>query len=724
MLGKPRTIGDRRPPGASHLQWESMFRLCWVWVALAAVPAAPRSDWLVHPPATHAAIEPSSDGRDVSLANGLIRRAWRLKPDCATAAFDNLTTGASIIRGVKPEAILTLDGAETPVGGLLGQPEYAYLLPQWLDTMTADPKALHCSGWERAPVEPRFAWKRVRYAAATRWPPAGAGLVFHYGSPAGLLVDVHYEMYDGIPVLAKWVTVRNQGARAVRLNRFVSELLAVVEEESNVEATPSAPRLLYAETDYAFGGASRGTVWSPDPQYTSQVNYRLTSPLLLESRPPMGPDVAIPAGGTFETFRTFLLALDSTDRERASLARRRMYRVIAPWTTENPILMHARRSDPDAVKLAIDQSAAAGFEMVILSFGSGFNAENGDPAYLAQLRSLAEYARSKHVELGGYSLLASRKVSEDDDAINPKTGKPGGAIFENSPCLGSRWAADYFHKLRALFTATGFAVLEHDGSYPGDVCASTRHPGHEGLEDSQWRQFEIIRDFYRWCRTQGIYLNVPDWYFLNGSTKAAMGYRETDWSLPRERQFLLGRQNIFDGTWDKLPSMGWMFVPLVQYHGGGDAATLEPLKDHLDAYEQHLAQNFASGVQACYRGPRLYDSPETEAVVRRWVDFYKVHRAILDSDVIHLRRPDGRDWDGLLHVNPQLTEKGMTVLFNPLERAIERRISLPLYYTGLTAAATVRIDDGAPARYVVDRDYRIEVSVRIPARGWTRIEIR
>ena len=55
-----------------------------------------------------------------------------------------------------------------------------------------------------------------------------------------------------------------------------------------------------------------------------------------------------------------------------------------------------------------------------------------------------------------------------------------------------------------------------------------------------------------------------------------------------------------------------MFVPLVQYHGGGADATLEPLSEHLDSYGAHLAQNFASGVQACYRGPRLYDTDETE----------------------------------------------------------------------------------------------------------------
>jgi hypothetical protein len=62
-------------------------------------------------------------------------------------------------------------------------------------------------------------------------------------------------------------------------------------------------------------------------------------------------------------------------------------------------------------------------------------------------------------------------------------------------------------------------------------------------------------------------------------------------------------------------------VPLVEYHGGGEAATLEPLSEHLDAYEGHLAQNLGAGVQACYRGPRLYDTEETKAVVKRWVDF-------------------------------------------------------------------------------------------------------
>ncbi len=58
--------------------------------------------------------------------------------------------------------------------------------------------------------------------------------------------------------------------------------------------------------------------------------------------------------------------------------------------------------------------------------------------------------------------------------------------------------------------------------------------------------------------------------------------------------------------------------------------------------------------------------------MRKWVAFYKAHRAILDSDVLHLRRPDGRDWDGLLHVNPDLPTRGLAVIHNPLDADIER----------------------------------------------------
>jgi hypothetical protein len=165
--------------------------------------------------------------------------------------------------------------------------------------------------------------------------------------------------------------------------------------------------------------------------------------------------------------------------------------------------------------------------------------------------------------------------------------------------------------------------------------------------------------------------------------------------------------------------MGWMFVPLVEYQGGGAAATLEPLSEHLDAYEAFLAQNFGSGVQACYRGMRLYDTGEAKTVVKKWVDFYKKYREILDSDIIHLRRPDGAEIDGILHVNPKTKPRGLAVFYNPADRIIEQTLELPLYYTGLTEVALVREQGGLALSYPLDRDYEISLPVRIVAHSLT-----
>jgi hypothetical protein len=682
------------------------------------------------------------------MTNGLIRRTWRLRPNAATVGFDNLMTSASILRAVKPEAYVKLDWrAEMPVGGLVGQPEGRYLIPEWLEQMTADPKAFRCTGFSVGKTKERFPWKRTPFSGDQPWPPPGASLTLRFepgdSGPSGITVFVNYEMFDGIPLLSKWLTIQNQSGRRVRLNRFVNEVLAPVEYGSSVDEGGEHSPNIYIESDYEFGGkefALNHTVdefggkewgnfnhtvhWDADPDYTARVDYKLQNPSLLHVHPPGGPEVDILPGETFESYRTYELVYDSTERERMGLALRRMYRTISPWVTENPIYMHVTSTKPTAIRSAVDQAAEVGFEMVIISFGSDFDPTNLNADYVQEMKELVDYARGKGIILGGYSLLASRDEGPENDVIDPKTGTTKGAIFGQSPCLGSPWGIDYFRKLSTFFEKTGMGVLEHDGSYPGDVCASTRHPGHRDLLDSQWTQWTKIVQFYRWCRTRGVYLNVPDWYFLNGSSKTDGGYWETDPSLPRAEQVIITRQNIFDWTWQKTPSMGFMYVPLVQYHGGGSAATIEPLHENLDVYAQILTQLLGSGVQACYRGYRLYDTEETKAVVKKWVGFYKAHRGILESDIIHVRRADGRDIDAILHVNPQLKEKGLAIVYNPLNVEVTRTLTLPLCYTGLVENALIREQDGEPRKYVLNHRFEANVTLTIPAQGntWLIIE--
>jgi hypothetical protein len=397
-----------------------------------------------------------------------------------------------------------------------------------------------------------------------------------------------------------------------------------------------------------------------------------------------------------------------------------MYRALAPWSTENPLMMHVRSAAPDRVRAAIDQCAAVGFEMVILTFGSGFDIEDGGQENLDRWRELAGYAHERGVQLGGYSLLSSRKIQpETDNCINRETGRPGGQVFGHAPALASAWGQEYFRKLYRFYEYTGFDLLEHDGSYPGDPDAMARPPLQKGYEDSRWVQYGIITDFYKWCRARGVYLNVPDWYFLNGSSKTGMGYRETNWSLPRRQQVIHTRQNLFDGTREKNASMGWMFVPLTQYHGGGAAATIEPLSEHLDHYRRMLESNLGYGAQACWRGPRLYDAAATQQLVRENVQWYLQHRAILESDVIHSssRRPDGRDLDWVLHANPRAEPPGMLVVYNPTEEARRRALPLDLYYTGLREVAAVAGGGRPSADVRLDERGRGSLEVEVPAGG-------
>jgi len=189
------------------------------------------------------------------------------------------------------------------------------LLPDWLGDLKAEVTAFKFTGYEIGATRERFPWKKRR-----EWPPPGKDLVLHFHSHppmlsalkqinksleflSGVAVDVHYEIYNGIPLICKWITVKNNSSRAFTLQSFTSEIIAVVEAESQVDdpATWRFPRLAI-ETDYAFGGGmsvgttSKSVCWLPDPNYTSQVNYNRIMPCLLECRPQYGPDQVIHPG--------------------------------------------------------------------------------------------------------------------------------------------------------------------------------------------------------------------------------------------------------------------------------------------------------------------------------------------------------------------------------------------------------------------------------------------
>ena len=717
--------------GVAEADWDKMNE------KLKALPTADYSttakcngDWLINAEPYKANVWAGEDGKSIVISNGLVARTFLIKPNLATISMINQMTSEEMLRAVSSEGEVIINGVRWYLGGLDGQPERGYLKPEWIDQMTTRMNSFIVEDFEISDSIQTLKWARSRWALNKNL-PTGKSLVFTLrgvDEMKDIKVKLYYDIYDHIPVIRKHMQIFNNGDTPVNLDSFKLEYLAFAEPESPVEEKDPNEYLLpniHIESDYHVGPGftERETNcvahWVADPKYTSQTNYVLRTPCILDVSIEVGPDIEISKEEPFASYKVYEMPMDSYDRERMGLFKRRMQFTVAPWSSENPIFMHLTSTNPEVVKRAVDQCVECGYEMVILSFGSGLNAEDISEKNIARFKELVEYANSKGIELGCYSLLASRKISDEVDIINPKTGKRGGMTFGGSPCLCSDWGYDYFHKVKTFIEKTGMACLEHDGSYPGDVCASTTHTHHKGLNDSQWRQFHKITEFYNWMCEKGIYINAPDYYIMNGSTKVAIGYREVNWSLPRERQIIHTRQLNYRCTWERLPSSVWSFVPLVQYHGGGAAATLEPLNEHLFEYRTLMFQNYGAGVQACYRGPRLYDTEETKQVVIDVVSWYKKYRDILNSDIIHLRQPDARDWDGIMHVNPNTKEKALAMFFNPTDKEIVRTIDVPLYYTGLDKKARIREQEGRMKSYKLNRDYSVTLEVTIPANGYT-----
>ena len=695
------------------------------WGAVAAPDV--QTDWLVDPSSFTAVVHQTGDR--LVMENGLVSRTLLLAPGVTTWSFRNLSTDEEYVRAPSPEATLTLDGKIVLVGGVGGMPVLGFTRQE--DVARYRPEGpYHFTGWRETPLGARLAWKRRPEWSARdlAWPPKGREVVLSFAAAADRalpVVDVHYEIYDGAPLVAKWVSCSNTTDRTLRLETYTSEILRLAEAHATHDVDwQESPTDLFAVSEFLYGDASSkprdmGLARIDDPTYTTQTDYRNDRLNRLVATPRLPAAATLPPGGVWASHRTWEIAFDSSERERRGLTIRRFWRLVAPWTDENPLIFHLTASADDKVREGIRQCRETGFETLLMSFGSGFNLESREPAYHERYARLSAEAKAAGLAFGGYSLTASRSAGIPSD--NVQGGEPR---FGCCPCLAARWGQDYLAAIKDFMRVADFGIFENDGPYPGDTCAATNHPGHAGYDDSFIAQWRAQADLYRFCRANGIYVNQPDNYYLVGGSKNGMGYKEVNWSLPRERQILVERQNIYDGTWTKTSSMSWMFVPLAQYHGGGGAATVEPLKDHLAHYDHRFADLLGAGVQACWRGPRLFDTPETLALVRRWTAFYKRYRRVLTGDFIHLRRPDGRDWDGWIMCDAAAPDevRAIASVFNPTAEPLTRTLVLPLHYAGLKGRARVRCGDaGTWQELPLDARDRGRLAVTIPAEGYLHI---
>ena len=718
-----------------------LFLLCGFASALdlpSAVVDGSVPDWLINDVTTPVTLDLDKASGLLTLRNGLIERVFTTAPDIVTIDFYSRSSLSSLFRAVSPEAQIILDTTAYDVGSIVQTSEFAFA-NRTAFTFTRNPTAFASNGVYHisAPVA-QYNWTAGSRGGPLylHWPPNGLHVAFDYIAPASapphhrlVNVSVHYEMYEGIPALAKWVTIQPVNTAdavntSVTVNGITVETLRLNRPFSPVvfSSYPTAPPTinsdilsrLYVTTSEAHGAQ---VLWDNDDHiHDTPGAAEPTLNVTTVAAPGFVVDLSSANTAAFVSLKTFELVTDSVEMERHGLSVRALTRLTAPATTENPIFMHLTDASSAGIRSAVDQAVDVGFEMIILSFGTSFDIENNGSAYLAQMKSDIAYANEHGIEVGGYDLISlTRDVGPEWDEIDPATGKADG-----NACFASGW---YDHLSELVFNfvqVTGLSAIETDGPYAGTPCASTTHSHHIGVSDSIYQQTKFQSAFYTRLRAVNVYIHQPDNYFYAGGSKTAMGYNENQYSLPRWTDLSVSRAGYYVDTYTKLVTQGWMFVPLVDYHGGGDAAAFEPLSQHLVEYEWALAQYLGAGIAACYRGNRLYDTNVTRALVTKWVDFYKRHRPILISDIVHLKAPDLQDIDYFIHQNYRHDERALMMIFNPTPRNVTNRmIHVPLYYTGLNDTVWIQQEEDAASGsvYTLDRLYHVTINVTIPAQS-------
>ena len=721
-------------------------------VASCAAAAAAQliPDWLIAPPSSWPAptFAANADG-SWTLSNGLVSRTFIFSPGFGTVDFSSAARGASLLRAINNEGTIGLDGTVYSLGGIIqtGTYYHAYLNRSDLG-IEADPSGWNATSWSlSAPTAP-FPWTPGTRGSPSdvAWPPAGLTLNVVLAAPASappahraVSVTLHYQLVVGVPLLTVWMSVNSTAAAAA--GTVITEAspvsLRLAQPYSPLSFSPYPPStvqtdvtsFLYVETDEPHGTGVYYVDDGADPadpgaeEAVLFTNYTLGPGVVLSGgsaehggsryRTRLHDTRVAGAVAEFVSFRTFLLVTDTSEPERFGLSVRRLYRLWAPQIQENPIFFHATSTTTDGFQLEIDQMAAVGFEMLIYSFGTDFNLEDTSAANVAAIGAQIDYAHSKGIEVGGYDLICLQRGQGGyggNVGVQWDTVLPAGGLGEDA-CFASGWVGKLTN-MTYTFLNRGLSMVETDGPYGGEPCASTNHSGHLQLSDSVYQQTRTQAEWYAQLRSSNVYINQPDNYAFFGGQRTGIGYNEDQYNLPPWQDVMVTRMTVYDDTFRKVPSYGWVFVPLVPYHGGSDSQ-FEPMSEHLAEYNMALAQYLLAGVAACYRGFRLYDTPAVQAVVSKWVGHYKAYRDIINADIIHIRRPDGQSIDAFMHASAFLPRnKGLLALFNPTSFTLNQTLVVPLYYTGITATAAFFAEgDGARTDLTLARDYSVTLSV-------------
>ena len=117
------------------------------------------TDWLVNPIKEKAGIYYGDNQQQIILFNGLVKRVFTLQPGLACIDFRNMTNNQQLIRAIRPEAMVSINKNSYCIGGLSGQADQAYIVPESKGKMVVTDSNFRYSGFSIQNIQPQLNWK-------------------------------------------------------------------------------------------------------------------------------------------------------------------------------------------------------------------------------------------------------------------------------------------------------------------------------------------------------------------------------------------------------------------------------------------------------------------------------------------------------------------------------------------------------------------------------------
>ncbi|MGN0516301.1 hypothetical protein [Eubacterium sp.] len=525
------------------------------------------------------------------------------------------------------------------------------------------------------PCEERVPFKKsatMTYAGV--YPPAGKAVELCYdGKELPLSVTVRYEIYDGMPVVMKRITVKSNSEGEITVDNITTDVMCISQNRDTI----------FVDSDYNSTTQFLGLELSKYAKNYARFRYDY-----LEVAPLYRMNVKLFQGEELSSICAYELLFANDYYEHRLIEVKEMYRRIAPWCTDNVLFFHLISNNSRTIRKAVDQCNEIGLEMIIQSFGSGVKMESSNEHYLNRIKNAYDYGHSKGLRMGAYTLayVKNYRPVKGDEALN----HDGSHICR---CLACDWAEQYMKNVIRFIDKTGADAVEIDGPYGMLMCSGGKTHHHDDFTDSQYKQWKrSVVDWYQELKKRNIYINAPDWHFLNGINRCGVGYEEIAFSEKRAEQLITSRIYYYKGTFDKNPSQGWGFLPLNVYHGGGKDAMFFPTEQNAFEFDWALAQLTAAGVWPTIRGRKVYDSETGKEIFKKWVTVFKKYREVLNGITVHFmppridtEKPDRTTCiDAIMNQLPYGENRGFVMFFNQTDSERTEEITLPVYYTGLT----------------------------------------